>query len=62
MPEKNENVSLSQKNIYDYMIVIITANEGGGAGIPHEMTQAQPNHTKKLPISAEMEYILGHVR
>jgi hypothetical protein len=29
------------------------------SGKPHEMTQAQTNHIKKLPISAKMEHIVG---
>ena len=39
------------------MIVISAANKGEGACKPHEMTQAQSNHTKKPPISTKMEHI-----
>ena len=40
----------SQK--FAYIVFIFAANKGEGAGKPHEMTQAQSNHTKKLPISS----------
>ena len=43
------------------MVVIFVANKGGGAGKPHEMTQAQSNHAKKPPISTKMEHILSHI-
>ena len=47
----------NSNNKTDYMIVIFAANEGEGAGKPHEMTQAQSNHTKKPPISTKTEHI-----
>jgi hypothetical protein len=45
----------------DYMVVILWPIKVERAGKPHEMTQAQSNHTKKPPISTKTEHILSHI-